>query len=79
MYSLKLLQFSLLESSPKRGYRKNGRVYSILVYSEDPTCTTCPCAQYLTSDSETHTQENKFYTISNGSGPTSFGFCMKKL
>ena len=70
MYFLKLLQFSLLESSPKRGYRKNSRLYSILVYSEDPTCTTF--------DSETHTQENTVRTISNGSGPTSFGFYMKK-
>jgi hypothetical protein len=33
MYSLKLLQFSLLESSPKISYRNNGRLYSILVYS----------------------------------------------
>ena len=42
MYSLKLLQFSLLESSAKRGYRKNGRLYSILVYSREWTCTECP-------------------------------------
>jgi hypothetical protein len=79
MYSLKLLQFSLLESSPKKGYRKNGRLYSILVCSEDPICTACPAAQYLTSNSETHTQETKVCTLSNGSGPTSFGFYMKKL
>ena len=26
-----------------------------------------------------HTQETTFRTISNGSGPTSFGLCMKKL
>ena len=62
--------FSLLEYSPKRGYGKNGRLYSILVCSEDPTCTACPHAQYLTSDSETLTQETAFRTISNGSGPT---------
>ena len=79
MYSLKLLQFSLLESSPKRGYRKNGRLYSILVCSEDPTCTACPHAQYLTSDSETRTQETTIYNISNGSSFTTFGVGMKKL
>ena len=42
MYSLELLQVSLFESSPKISYRKNSRLYSILVCSEDPTCTTCP-------------------------------------
>jgi hypothetical protein len=31
-----------------------------------------PRAQYLTSDSKTHTQETKVRTLSNGSGPTSF-------
>jgi hypothetical protein len=38
-----------------------------------------PRAQYLTYDSETHTQETKVRTISNGSGPTTFGVCMKNL
>jgi hypothetical protein len=38
-----------------------------------------PRAQYLTSDSETRTQETKVCTISNGSVPTAFGVCMKKL
>ena len=35
--------------------------------------------QYLTSNSETHTNETTVRTLSNGSGPTSFGVCMKKL
>jgi hypothetical protein len=38
-----------------------------------------PRAQYLTSDSETHTQETKVRTLSNGSGPTTFGVYMKNL
>jgi hypothetical protein len=38
-----------------------------------------PRAQYLTSDSETRTKETKVRTLSNGSGPTTFGVCMKKL
>jgi hypothetical protein len=44
-----------------------------------PNLYSMPRAQYLTSDSETHTQETKVRTISNGSGPTTFGVCMKKL
>jgi hypothetical protein len=35
--------------------------------------------QYLTSDSETHTQETKVCTLSNEIFPTSFGLSMKKL
>jgi hypothetical protein len=38
-----------------------------------------PRAQYLTSDSETRTQETKVRNISNGSDPTAFGVCMKML
>jgi hypothetical protein len=38
-----------------------------------------PRAQYLTSDSKTHTQETTVRTLSNEIGPTSFGFSMKKL
>jgi hypothetical protein len=44
-----------------------------------PNFYSMPRAQYLTSDSETHTQETKVRTLSNGSGPTAFGVCMKKL
>jgi hypothetical protein len=44
-----------------------------------PDLYSMPRAQYLTSDSETRTQETKVRNISNGSGPTSFGVCMKKL
>jgi hypothetical protein len=44
-----------------------------------PNLYSMPRAQYLTSDSETHTQETKVHTLSNGSGPTTFGVCMKKL
>jgi hypothetical protein len=38
-----------------------------------------PRAQYLTFDSETRAQETKVRTISNGSGPTTIGVCMKNL
>ena len=38
-----------------------------------------PRAQYLTYDSKSLTQETKVRTLSNGSGPTSFGVFMKKL
>ena len=38
-----------------------------------------PRAQYLTSDSEIHTQETEVRIISNEIGPTSFGFTMNKL
>jgi hypothetical protein len=68
MYSMKLLQFSLLECSPKRSYRENGRPYSIMVYLGERTCTECPHAQYLRSDYETHTQETKYLTLSNEIG-----------
>ena len=44
-----------------------------------PDLYSMPHAQYLTSDFETHTQETKVRTISNGIGPTEFGVCMKKL
>jgi hypothetical protein len=44
-----------------------------------PNLYSMPCAQYLTSDSETRTQETTFRTLSNGGGPTTFGVCMKKL
>jgi hypothetical protein len=44
-----------------------------------PDLYSMPRAQYLKSDSETHTQETKVRNISNGSGPTAFGVCMKKL
>jgi hypothetical protein len=44
-----------------------------------PNLYNMPRAQYLTYDSETHTQETKVRTLSNGSGPTTFGVCMKKL
>ena len=37
-----------------------------------PNFYSMPRAQYLTSNSETHTKETKFRTLSNGSGPTSF-------
>jgi hypothetical protein len=38
-----------------------------------------PRAQYLTSNFEIWTQENKDHMISNAIGLTSFGFYMKKL
>jgi hypothetical protein len=38
-----------------------------------------PRAQYLTSDSETRTKETTVRTLSNGSGPTEFAVCMKRL
>jgi hypothetical protein len=38
-----------------------------------------PHAQYLSSDSETRTQETKVRTISNENFPTSFGFSMNTL
>jgi hypothetical protein len=38
-----------------------------------------PRAQYLTSDSETHTQETTVRTLSNESGPTTFGVYMKNI
>jgi hypothetical protein len=44
-----------------------------------PNLYSMPHAQYLTSDSETSTQETTVCTLSNGSGPTAFGVCMKKL
>ena len=44
-----------------------------------PDLYSMPRAQYLTSDSETRTQENKVRNISNGSGSTTFGVCMKNL
>ena len=44
-----------------------------------PDLYNMPHTQYLTYDSETHTQETKVRTLSNGSGPTAFGVCMKKL
>jgi hypothetical protein len=44
-----------------------------------PNLYSIPCVPYLTYDSETHTQETKVRTLSNGSGPTTFGVCMKKL
>jgi hypothetical protein len=44
-----------------------------------PNLYNMPRAQYLTSDSENHTQETKVRTLSNGSGPTAFGVFMKKL
>ena len=44
-----------------------------------PNLYSMPHAQYLTSDSENHTQETTVRTISNGSGPIAFGVCMKKL
>ena len=44
-----------------------------------PDLYRMPRAQYLTSDSEYRTQETKVRTLSNGSGPTTFGVCMKKL
>jgi hypothetical protein len=34
-----------------------------------PNLYSMPRAQYLTSDSETHTQETTVCTLSNGSGP----------
>jgi hypothetical protein len=44
-----------------------------------PDLYSMPRAQYLTSDSETRTKETTVRTLSNGSGPTTFGVCMKKL
>ena len=44
-----------------------------------PDLYSMPRAQYLTSDSKNLTQETKVRTLSNGSGPTAFGVCMKKL
>jgi hypothetical protein len=79
MYSLKLLQFSLLESSPKRGYRKNGRLYSILVYFRRPNLYSMPLHSIFNIDSETHTKETTVCTLSNGSGPTSFGFLYEEV
>jgi hypothetical protein len=50
-----------------------------LFNSERPDLYSMPRTQYLTSDSETRTQETTVRTLSNGSGPTTFGVCMKKL
>ena len=44
-----------------------------------PDLYSMPHAQYLPSDSESRTQETKVRNLSNGSGPTAFGVCMKKL
>jgi hypothetical protein len=44
-----------------------------------PKLYNMPHAQYLTYDSETSTQATTVRTISNGSGPTTFGVCMKNL
>jgi hypothetical protein len=44
-----------------------------------PNLYSIPHAQYLTYDSESLTQETTVRTLSNGSGPTTFGVCMKKL
>ena len=44
-----------------------------------PNLYSMPHTQYLTYDSEYDTQETKVRTLSNGSGPTTFGACMKKL
>jgi len=44
-----------------------------------PHWYSMPRAQYITSDYETRTQETAVHTLSNGSGPTAFGVCMKKL
>jgi hypothetical protein len=44
-----------------------------------PNLYSMPRAQYLTSDSESRTQETTVRTLSNGSGPTAFGVCMKTL
>ena len=44
-----------------------------------PNLYSMPHAQYLTYDSETHTQETTVRNISNGSGPTEFGVCVKNL
>ena len=38
-----------------------------------PDLYSMPRTQYLTSDSKTRTQKTKVRTISNGSGPTTFG------
>jgi hypothetical protein len=44
-----------------------------------PNVYSIPRTQYLTHDSESHIQETTVRTLSNGSGPTAFGVCMKKL
>ena len=44
-----------------------------------PNLYSMPRTQYLTSDYETRTQETEVRTLSNGSGPTAFGVCMKTL
>jgi hypothetical protein len=49
-----------------------------IVKMSAPNASLYACS-YLTSDSESHTQETTVRTLSNGSGPTAFGVCMKKL
>ena len=44
-----------------------------------PDLYSMPRAQYLASVSETHAKETTVRTLSNGSGPTAFGVCMKKF
>ena len=58
--------------------RDNKTLFNSVLFRR-PNLYSMPRAQYLTSDSKNFTQENKVRTLSNGSGPTSFGVCMKKL
>jgi hypothetical protein len=44
-----------------------------------PNLYSMPRAQYLISDSKNRTEETKVRNLSNGSGPTAFGVCMKNL
>jgi hypothetical protein len=78
MYSLKLLQVSLLESSPKKVIERMVDLIQFWFIQESELVQNAH-AQYLTSDSEIHTQETTTCTISNEIGLTSFGFSMKKL
>ena len=58
--------------------RDNKTLFNSVLFKR-PDLYGMPHAQYLTSDSESHTQETTVRTLSNGSGPTAFGVCMKKL
>ena len=50
-----------------------------MLFRSIPHLYSMPRAQYLTSDSETRTQETIVRNLSNGSGPTLFGLCMNNL
>jgi hypothetical protein len=79
MYSLKLLQVSLLESSQKGVIEKMVDLIQFWFIQESELVQNSPCSIFNIMILKFSTQETTAHTLSNAIGLTSFGFSMNKL